>query len=290
MVAKRAKSQVRMTSVSICDLQRSKRLVERYQQDKHRRAAKERNLDARKSRVLAELKAAAIGPENATIIRESQSLVETWRNELSSSLASISTEVFSDEMRRGVRKAQLRQESAAWGVPVSLFMTLLTEFSSRGKTAVARQPAELGARFHAHYHPFFQALQNLHQRIAAEFIGSALEDQAEDHGDGNGAGRSEAVTLEAARAFQAHIETEARKPKRWNRWAAHLPAALVLAMAVWSQVYPVLASASGRKRSWTAAITVQLSDRQPKSDVSDRNGTSDHSGLWCNGALGMGSV
>ena len=217
-------------------------VVEKYQQAKHRRAAKERNLDARKSRLAADLSQAAIGPENAAIIRESQALVETWRNELTRSMLSISTEVFSDEMRRGVRKARLRRDGSAWGIPVSLVMTLLTEVAMRGRTDGVRQPAELAARFHAHYQPFFQSLENLRHRIAAEFMGSHIATVVEDDPT---LIRSETLTLEAAQDFQVEMEQKSSVPSRRARWSAHLPAILVFALAIWSRIYPVIASASG---------------------------------------------
>ncbi|MEM8678581.1 MAG: GTPase [Planctomycetota bacterium] len=236
-------------------------VVEQYQQEKHRRAAKERNLDARKSRLASDLRQAAIGPENAAIIRESQALVETWRNELTKSTLSISTEVFSDEMRRGVRRARLRRDGSAWGIPVSLVMTLLTETLIRGRTEGARQPAELAARFHAHYQPFFQSLENLKHRIAAEFAGSQIAPLVEDEPSQY---RSESITLEAAHDFQREMEQNSSKPSRVAKWSAHLPPLLVLALAIWSRFYPVLASVSGESekgvvRSVIGSVITSLS-------------------------------
>lgn len=238
------------------------RVVERYQQDKHRRAAKERNLDARKARLAEQLHRSAIGKENEAIIRESQALVATWRNELAKSMASISTEVFTDELRRGIRRTRLRRETANWPVPLSLIMTMMTEFFARGRTGADRTPAELAARFHAHYQPFFQSLQNLQQRFAAEFVGSELAETNESAGET--AVKSETLTLESARNFQAKIEQKTDPPKRLSRWVAHTPAIGVLAMAIWSRLYPILASATGESdrgivRSIFGALITSLS-------------------------------
>ena len=225
-------------------------MLEGFQQEKHRRVAKERNIDARKKELFATLERMALCEDNRALLEEAGSLVTGWSRELETALAAVPIEVFTDSERRGVRGARLRLVGPNWGVPFSLFFTLIGEFRRRSATQV--EPTELGHRVLAHYRGYFEAIENLEARFKSEFSGSEMnlgQLQATQR-------RFERITptglgkklREAVQHDQASVTVS-------RRGLAHFPAAVTLALAVWGKLHPVLESAIGQGESgliWTS--------------------------------------
>jgi hypothetical protein len=210
--------------------------LEGFQVDKHRSAAKERNIDARKRHLAGALVASALGKENEAILSEAKSLVNGWRGELDKALRSVPVEVLTDSERRGVRGARLRQSGPSWGLPFSLFFTLLGEIRRRSSKAV--EPSELGQRVMHHYRSFFDAIGNVQARFTSEFDGSKI----------NLATLKQIRASEAIRFSPSELADElagAVHQERVNvsiarRWLAHIPAIATFGLAFWGKIYKLL--------------------------------------------------
>ena len=219
-------------------------LLGRFQVDKHRRAAKERNIDSRKNQLASSLSEKALGDENRSILAETKALVEQWRGELDSAIRGIPVEILSERERRGSRRARLRQAGPTWGLPFSLLFTLLGEIRRASSRTLSSDFTELGARIYQHYRAFFEALANLRARFASELLGSNIADGVVP--DEKFTTRiTKATTEKLAQQFHRQINTEIERPSRWWRIVTHLPASGVLFIAFWTQVYPILRSVTG---------------------------------------------
>lgn len=210
-------------------------MLEGFQAEKHRRAAKERNIDSRKRDLSGALVASALGDENEAILEESKKLVQGWRGELDKALRSVSVEVLNDSERSGVRGARLRQSGPSWGLPFSLFFTLLGEIRKRSAKAV--EPTELGQRVMHHYRSFFDAIKNVRARFTSEFSGSKIKlaTLKEIENDDLRISPSElAVDLQGA------VQQEREPVSIGRRWLAHVPAIATLGLAFWGKIYNLL--------------------------------------------------
>lgn len=233
------------------------RLLERYQKEKHRRVAKERNLDARKTAMVDDVRQRALGPENRAIINESQQLVAKWRAESEQASAAIPVEILTERERRGLRSRRMRRVSAKWGLPTSLLITLIAELRRLRKVGSGAQPANTSVRILHHYRAFFESLANLRARIESEVAGTALAGATANGSPhatrSTGAGSVPALAPESAevlcgrlgREMEARIAAGDQKPKRISRLFCHLPALLVVVGAAWSRIYPLLDSVVG---------------------------------------------
>jgi predicted GTPase len=237
------------SSPNVDVIEKVEELLESFQKDKHRRAAKERNLDARKQALLDEIHQFALGPENRAIIDESRELVAKWRSETENASAAIPVEILLDRERRALRIRRMRGVAAKWGFPTSLLVTLLSEIRRWRGNADGAQPANIGVRIHHHYRAFFESLANLRARIASEVAGTALADgRPADRNDGTEGVKiesPEAVTNRLGREFEIRLARREQRPRRMSRWLCHGPAILVVGLAIWSRIYPLLDSIRG---------------------------------------------
>ena len=212
------------------------RMLEGFQNAKHRRAAKERNIDSRKQDLTGSLVDSALGKENEAVLSEARTLVNGWRTELDKALRSVPVEILSDAERRGVRGARLRQAGPGWGLPFSLFFTLLGEIRRRSSKAV--ETTELGQRVMHHYRSFFEAIRNVHARFSSEFAGSKIQLASLDDLDS-----TELVSVtpsSLANELQDAVHQERERIPVARRWLAHVPAIGTLAMAIWGKIYNLL--------------------------------------------------
>lgn len=217
------------------------RMLESFQIEKHRRAAKERNIDSRKRDLIETLADDALGKENEAILLEAKSLVLGWRGELDKALRSVPVEVLSESERRGVRGARLRQVGPSWGLPFSLFFTLLGEIRRRSSKAV--EPSDLGQRVMYHYRSFFEAIKNVRARFTSEFAGSKInlttlpELEAADI--------VRLSTKELGADLQRAVQQEREPVAISRRGLAHVPGLGALFLAFWGQIYDVLDGDAG---------------------------------------------
>lgn len=244
--------------------ERVEALLGRFQVDKHRRAAKERNIDSRKSHLASSLSATALGDENRSILAETKALVEQWRGELDSAIRGIPVEILSERERRGSRRARLRRAGPTWGMPFSLLFTLLGEVGRASSRNLSSDFTELGARIYQHYRAFFEALANLRARFASELLGSNIADTAAPK-ETTAKDITKATTEKLAQEFHRQINAEIEPPSRWWRIVTHLPAMGVLFVAVWTQAYPILTSVIGAGDSgfFSALFTAILNMLNP---------------------------
>ena len=210
------------------------RMLEGFQVEKHRRAAKERNIDSRKRELANLLATAALGKENEAILNEAKSMVQGWRGELEKALRSVSVEILSDSERRGVRGARLRQTGPSWGLPFSLFFTLLGEFRRHSSRAV--ESTELGHRVVQHYRSFFEAIKNVQARFVSEMNSSKIILSKLE--DGTFGLRPSAADV--GTDLQAAVEQEREHVAFGRRMLAHVPAVGTLTLAFWGKVYNLL--------------------------------------------------
>ena len=210
-----------------------------FQEDKHRRAAKERNLDARKRDVAEAIATRALGKENTAILGEARKLVEGWRGALEEALQSVPVEILADSERRGVHGARLRQVGPSWGLPFSLFFTLLGEIRRRQSKAIVA--ADVGQRVLQHYRGFFEAVKNIRARFESEFQGSRIQIAA----DSQLAGEEFMTPTTLGAPLNAAIQQELTKTPWLQCLGAHLPGVATLLLAFWSQIYDILDGETG---------------------------------------------
>ena len=216
-------------------------MLEGFQEDKHRRKAKERNIDARKCELAESLVGSALGKENEAILSEAKVLVSGWRSELDKAIASVPVDILNDSERRGVRGSRLRQVGPGWGIPFSLFFTMLGEFGRRSKKSV--EPTELGQRVLTHYRSFYDSIKNVRARFTSEFSGSKIRL----------ATLKEMEADDALRVTPSHLGTHLQEAVRQERevipmsrrWLAHVPGIGTLLLTLWGQVHDVLDGRQG---------------------------------------------
>lgn len=214
-------------------------VLEGFQEDKHRRLAKERNLDARKRDLSESISSAALGQENELVLTESRKLVQGWRGALDAALQSVPVEILGDSERRGVHGTRLRQIGPRWGLPFALFFTLLGEIRRRRSQTVA--PADLGQRVLHHYRGFFEAVKNVRARFESEFTGSSIRLAGKT-------GRNSPIVvdanrmspLEAGGELQNVLQNDDASVPLRHRLFAHVPAMSTFVLAFWGQVYGIL--------------------------------------------------
>lgn len=211
-------------------------MLEGFQVDKHRRAAKERNIDARKRDLSVALASSALGKENEAILTEARKLVQGWRGALDEALQSVPVEILGDSERRGVHGARLREVGPGWGLPFSLFFTLLGEIRKRSSKAVV--PADLGQRVMHHYRGFFEAVKNVRSRFESEFTGSKITLASQDESASTTLARISPTQL--AGELRDAVQQERIKVPIMQRWLAHVPAMGTLVLTFWGQIYDVL--------------------------------------------------
>ncbi len=233
-------------------------LLESFQQDKRRRAAKERNIDSLQVKLADSLADRALGQDNESILDETSAMIASWRMQIDDTLRGIPVEVLSERDRRGLSRQRLRRAGAHWGLPFSLLFTLLFELR-RGKfQAPSAELSAMGGRIFQHYRGFLEAISNLRARLESEVVGSTIEealneaaiepvDQVIDKAR---------LSDELASDFQRNLQSNDRKPRVVSRMACHIPAIVTLVLAVWSRVYPILASISGESERGLISSTL----------------------------------
>jgi len=216
-------------------------MLEGFQEDKHRRAAKERNIDARKRDLSSALVESALGSENETVLTEARKLVQGWRGALDKALQSVPVEVLVESERRGVRGARLRQVGPGWGLPFSLFFTLIGEIRRRSSKAVV--PSDLGQRVMSHYRGFFEAVKNVRSRFESEFSISKINLTSDDDSDATTLVKISPTELGAN--LQEVLQQERTNVPISRRSIAHLPAIATVVLAFWGQIYDLLDGETG---------------------------------------------
>lgn len=230
-------------------------MIMAYQHDKHRRAAKERNIDSRKQQLVSQLTQSALGSENRSILNETRFMVSNWRGELGSALDRISQEILSEPERRGLRRNQIRRVGPNWGLPFSLLFTLVGEIRRSKYRQLTSDTSEFGARIYHHYRAFFEALSNLRARLSTELAGFANQAVGENLPEMKFGGHMETLATKMACDFNANINHEVSPPSRINKLLAHCPGLFVLLFGIWREIYPVLAKISGESdRGWLSTL------------------------------------
>lgn len=231
--------------------QKVESLLGGYQADKYRLQVREKNIDARKQQLAEFLRTTALSEENRSILNETDSMLQSWRTDLKTSLAATPRELLTEGERRSLRRARLRRAGPKWGLPFSLVFSLLIDMPWSRKAGDALQPDQLGGRIHQHYRGFFEATKNLMSRFQSEFTGSQIadENQLADISKSDALKTSpEQWSAEMATNVQARIHDEEDEKKR-RRWPFHLPVIFVLGMAVWNKVYPLIQATTGTGES-----------------------------------------
>jgi GTPase Era involved in 16S rRNA processing len=226
-------------SPEACYFEQVEKLLSGFQEDKYRRAVKERNIDSRKDRLVEALAATALGDENRSVLAETKRLIDQWRGELATALSGISVEILSERERRGLRRTRLRQAGVHWGLPFSLLFTLLGEFRRAATKTVGTDLAEVGNRIYQHYRAFYEAIANLRARFASELVGTSIAKVVSVDDVGPAVDPS---TLVMAKLFQQQINVESPKPSRIRKLLCHLPAASMVFIGFWRCLYPILES------------------------------------------------
>ncbi len=208
------------------------RLLTDFQWEKHRRRAKEQNIDSRKARLAAETAQLALGEENQSILVETRELLTQWQLELTNAIEAIPQEVLIDRERRSLQKSRLRRRGPAWGFPFSFAFTLLSERPWSRRDDTTTEPGELAGRVHQHYRGFFEAVRNLQARYRAEFVGSEVTAQR---------GPEQAAADQWASGMAARMRTTLHEMPpdvtKMGKMLCHLPAMGVLVFAIWSCIY-----------------------------------------------------
>ncbi len=207
-------------------------LLTNFQWEKHRRRAKEQNIDSRKTRLAAETAQLALGEENQAILVETRQLLTEWQSELTNAIDAIPPEVLIDRERRSLQQSRLRRSGPGWGFPYSFVFTLLSErpWSKRNETTT--EPGELAGRVHQHYRGFFEAVRNLQARYRAEFVGSEMTAHRGPEQE-----TADAWASGMAARMRATLHEQPRDVTRMGKMLCHLPAIGVLIFAIWSCVY-----------------------------------------------------
>lgn len=232
-------------------------MLHRFQVDKHRRAAKEKNLDVRKADLVADVKQRALSPENRDVIADSQTLVSKWRTEVAQAIAAIPVEILGEREHRGLQEKRNRRAGQAWGQPIALLLTLLAEFGRWRRGAHEADTSDLANRILVHYRSFFDLLANLRARVKSEIAGSSLATElaypvrewtrALDSPD--------TLCARLGQEFTRRLNEGGRIRPPLAGWLTHLPAISVLALAVWSRAYPLLDSVAGTgDQSFSSAL------------------------------------
>ena len=212
-----------------------------YKEEKHRRAAKELNIEARKRDLVESLAGSALGSENQSILTEARQLVQGWRGALDEALQSVPVEILGESERRGLYGARLRQVGPSWGLPFSLFFTLLGEIRKRSSKAVA--VSDLGQRVMHHYRGFFEAVKNVRARFESEFQGSKIRiARMKRTTTTTSIARTPAET---AKELQAVVQQERPQISYAQRCLAHIPGLGTLALTFWGQIYDILDGETG---------------------------------------------
>ena len=220
------------------------KLLSGYQEDKHRRQAKEQNIDSRKVLLTSRISQTALGNENKSILSETRELVEEWKDDLNQSLRAIPPELLVERERRTMRKARMRRSGPKWGLPFSLIFTLFGEMPWSRTTEASLEPQELGARIFQHYRGFFESIKNLQSRFQSEFAGSQIAAAASLKPSEVESPEQWAAAM--AGKVQGEIQQKEAPPSRWARWLCHVPGLGVLIMAIWGKVYPMIDMNDGK--------------------------------------------
>ncbi len=222
-------------------------MLHRFQLEKHRRAAKEKNLDVRKADLVWNVKQLALSPENRDIIADSRTLVTKWRSEVAQSAAAVSPDILGDREHRGLLEKRIRRAGLAWGQPIALLLTLCGEMGKWRGTAMTADTNNLAARIHLHYRGFFELLANLKARVKSEIAGTTLANELTQpvRELPQVLESPDALTARLGQEFSRRLNEGSRARPSMTRWITHLPAIGVGGLAIWSRIYPILDSIAG---------------------------------------------
>ncbi len=213
-------------------------LIESYQEHKHRRLAKEKNIDVRKETVAHQLADVGLSPSNRDMVQRLEETVSRSRGELAAVLGQIPQEILGDRDRLAWRHSRLRQAAHYWGLPISLGFTLLAEIGRWRGNAPGTQPRDWYSKVRRHYRAYFEAARNLRRRIDAEWTSqdSSLKGSAATRNGNAQASDGGDEGLDTRRLPQLALEPGSR---RWHRIVPHL---LPLATLVIGLLSPFLSA------------------------------------------------
>ena len=214
-------------------------LLHSFQEEKHRKRAKEENIDSRKGILVAEISNYALGSENRSILKETTQLISDWQRELDDAIQTIPVEVLIEPERRALRKSRLRRSGPEWGFPFSFLFTLLREMPWAKSADAVLDQNELAARIHQHYRGFFEAERNLHARFKTEFAGSSIADNALDS---IRVDSPEQWSTRMAGRVRSGIQQREERVPAWKSRCCHVPALAIVVLAIWSQLNSILES------------------------------------------------
>ncbi len=214
-------------------------LLAGFQEEKYRRAVKERNIDSRKDRLAEMIETTALGSDNRSVLQETQQLVDQWRDDLSGVMSGIPVEILTERERRGLRRARMRRVGSQWGLPFSLMFTALGELRRVRTKTLGSDPAEIANRIHQHYRAFYEALGNLRARFASELVGTSMADKTPVIADAREIAPS---TREMAQRFYRELHAETTPPSRFHRSICHVPAMGMVFIGFWRCLHPILES------------------------------------------------
>lgn len=218
-------------------------LLEEYRAEKRRRAAKERNIDARKEALREEVRRAALDPARLERAERLLERVRARKAELESLLASIPTEVLSARERRALAREASREGAAAFGFPIDLFVAAGAALRrARLPSAGARGLAASRAR--AHYLPFIQGADDAVRELRVEARDLVPLARLGDPPGAPFAGGTD-VSPELARA-EAEFSRRVRAAcgeRPGPRFARHALPAAVVAGYLWWTIYPAARAA-----------------------------------------------
>ena len=226
--------------------------IEGYQEEKHRRLAKERNLLARKQHLADQLAQDVLSPTNLATLQSLRDLVENAIVELNQTRDTIPQAILSEHERRATRSGWMRMAAPRWGLPVSLFFTLLSELPWLRSSPIAEQQ-DLAARIERHYLGYLEAARNLARRFNAELVGISWNSSV--HAANESSPGEKALWLPAAAAVLQRAATPNISPRGiLNRLQAHSLPLLVLLSAIGLRFAHILGPNQGTLSRFSALI------------------------------------
>ncbi|MEM7235517.1 MAG: dynamin family protein, partial [Planctomycetota bacterium] len=223
--------------------ERLENLLETYQADKLRRAAKELNLAARKAELARELRRQSLTDEQKSILEDSVEILRDTSKEVADTVAAIPVSLFSERERRDYRRPQLRRRGGEWGMPISLVYSLIGEWWRAPKLTGTERPVAMSERTRVHYRSVFESLENLEARVHLDFAasGAGVEEPRAGSSDESSSDVCRRAGAEAQRELDA-VEVE---PKTRSKRMVHVPAALAAGLGVLSVLRPLWALDEG---------------------------------------------
>ncbi len=216
-------------------------LLEAYQAERRRRAAKEMNIGARQRALLSDVYETSGVERHAPRVESAARLIGEKRHDLRRSIAVLSGTVLSAEERRALASERLGQSAQAFGFPIDFLLTLKAQLPWRRKRRRARSSVQSAgglstARLRRHFRAYLEAVQNALRDLRLE-VGDAIpvargkgQAAAPSTHVGKGLrvceapGEGQGLFLAPVRELQRHLsDWEAKFERRWSIWNHLLP-------------------------------------------------------------------